>query len=54
MVPLAEPKVEMATERGMTQAKTPSMRLPKVTATASEITISDGDMICKERLSYKR
>ncbi len=30
IVPLADPKVEMATERGMIQAKIPSMRLPKV------------------------
>uniref|UniRef100_A0A1Y1KGL2 Uncharacterized protein n=1 Tax=Photinus pyralis TaxID=7054 RepID=A0A1Y1KGL2_PHOPY len=46
-VPFAEPNVEIVTERGMSQAITPKRRLPKVTATASELVISNGDITVK-------
>lgn len=43
-VPLAEPKVEIVTDRGINHAITPKRRLPNVTATASEVIISIGDI----------
>lgn len=50
-VPLAEPKVLIVTLKGINQANAPSMRLPNVTATASDSTISTGDITAKyERL----
>lgn len=50
-VPLADPNVETVTERGISHAITPSKRFPKVTATASESTISVADITAKyERL----
>lgn len=46
-VPFAEPKVLIVTLKGISQAKAPSMRLPKVTATASDSTISTGDITAR-------
>lgn len=46
-VPFAEPKVLIVTLSGMIQAKAPKIRLPNVTATASDSTISIGDIAAK-------
>lgn len=46
-VPFAEPKVLIVTLSGISQAKDPRMRLPKVTATASELIISTGDIAAR-------
>lgn len=46
-VPFAEPKVLIVTLKGISQANAPRMRLPNVTATASDSTISAGDITAK-------
>lgn len=46
-VPFAEPKVEMVTASGISQAIGPRRRLPKVTATASLSAISLTDITAK-------
>lgn len=46
-VPFADPKVEIVTDSGINQAIAPSKRLPKVTATASDVIISSGDIIVR-------
>lgn len=50
-VPLALPKVEIVTLKGISQANAPKIRLPNVTATASDSIISVGDIAARyERL----
>lgn len=46
-VPLALPNVLIVTLNGINHANAPSMRLPNVTATASESIISLGDIAAK-------
>lgn len=46
-VPFAEPKVEIVTAKGISQAMGPSRRFPKVTATASLSAISLTDITAK-------
>lgn len=46
-VPLAEPNVLIVTLSGISQANEPRIRLPNVTATASESIISIGDITAK-------
>jgi hypothetical protein len=46
-VPLALPNVLIVTLNGISHAKAPSIRLPNVTATASESIISVGDIAAK-------
>lgn len=46
-VPLALPKVEIVTLNGINHVNCPRIRLPKVTATASESIISSGDIAVK-------
>lgn len=46
-VPFALPNVLIVTLSGISQVNAPRIRLPNVTATASESTISSGDIAAK-------
>lgn len=46
-VPLALPNVLIVTLSGISQANAPRIRLPKVTATASDSIISDADITAR-------